>query len=69
MPCSPRPAPPPPQELHIEIRLLPTGAEHPWRATLREHDSTQEVAFDSPFDLMRHLAQRLTAPRRPTGLR
>lgn len=68
MPPPPLPAPLP-GELYIVIRHLPAGVEHPWQATLREHGSLQTLAFDSPFDLMRHLAQRLTASRRAPGLR
>ena len=58
---------PPPEEFHLVVHHRPDDAQHPWLATLREPGATHR--FETPFELMRHLALRLTAPRRGGGLR
>ncbi len=62
-----RPADPAPPQ-HYELDVHPEAPDSPWHATLRERGQSGGAEFDSPLQLLRHLA-RLTLMERQGGLR
>jgi hypothetical protein len=52
---------------HFVLTVRPGSARQAWRAWLRSENGL-ELSFDSPIDLLRHLAQ-LQMPSPPGGLK
>lgn len=62
------PKPASPRPLRFALAVRPETARTPWRATLVARDSGTRDEFDSPLELVRHLAA-LTLVDRQGGLR
>jgi hypothetical protein len=66
----------PPQELVFVLAVRPETAAAPWRARVLYAEGAEPRAFETPLDLVRHLAQvsdhathASTPPPRRGGLR
>jgi len=58
-----------PYPIRLEVELQPETAEQPWHAVVRTGDGVQQLEFDSPLALVRHLASFNDPSTRRRGLR